>query len=262
MSSGVEDDLKGAGRSIHECLADLVLQGPTDQVVDLGAGEGRTLVEVARRSPHSALMAIDLDDDALATLSATLPHTRTRRHDLAQGLPLDDASVEVVVSHNTLECLLDPAALLRDVARVLRPGGRAVLGHTDFETIVVAVEDRELTRRVLLTYAELPVLYRHMATADAQMGRRLAGLVRRSPLQLETVRAHTTVFPFLAEARAARLAEVVMAVRRSARRGVGHVTVAEIEAWTDQLQAAERDGDFLFSETAYLLTATAIPRQK
>ena len=75
---------------------------------------------------------------------------------------------------------MDPPALLTDIACVLAPGGRAVLGHTDFETIVVTTADRDLTRRVLRTYAELPVLYRHMAAADAQMGRRLPGLVRRS----------------------------------------------------------------------------------
>jgi ubiquinone/menaquinone biosynthesis C-methylase UbiE len=257
MSDAPGNEVAKSGQNIHERLADLVLQDPAREVADLGAGEGRTLAEVARRSPGSALTAIDLDDAALATLSTTLPHARTLRHDLAEGLPMTDRSVDVVVSHNTLECLLDPAPLLDEIARVLRPRGRVVLGHTDFETIVVATADRELSRRVLLTYAELPVLYRHMATADAQMGRRLAGLVRRSSLQLETVRAHTTVLPTLAEAQAARLTEVAMAVERSARGGLGHVTVAEIQTWTDQLEAAERDGDFLFSETAYLLTATA-----
>ena len=53
---------------------------------------------------------------------------------------------------------------------------------------MVATADRDLTRRVLLTYAQLPVLYRYMAAADAQMGRRLPGLVRRSGLQLDSVR--------------------------------------------------------------------------
>ncbi len=106
---------------------------------------------------------------------------------------------------------MDPPALLTDIACVLAPGGRAVLGHTDFETIVVTTADRDLTRRVLRTYAELPVLYRHMAAADAQMGRRLPGLVRRSPLQLDSVRAHTTVVvPSLSEATTARLAEVAI----------------------------------------------------
>lgn len=45
-------------------------------------------------------------------------------------------------------------------------------------------------------------------------------------------------------------------MRRSAYRGLGHVTLAELEEWTGELEAAQADGDFLFSETAYLLTAT------
>ena len=143
---------------------------------------------------------------------------------------------------------------------MLRPGGRAVLGHTDFETIVVTVHDRDLSRRVLLTYAELPVLYPHMATADAQMGRRLVGLVRRSPLHLQTLQAYTAVLPSLRDAWEARLAEVVFSVRRSAGRGLGHVAAAELETWIDQLKAADAAGDFLYSETAYLIAATRGPQ--
>lgn len=241
---------------IHERLAGLVLERRADQVVDLGAGEGRTLVEVARRSPLSHLTAVDLNSQALAAVSVKLPRARTVCHDLVEPLPLADQSVDAVVSHNTLECLLDPGAVLTEIARVLREGGRAVLGHTDFETIVVNVAGRELSRRVLLTYAELPVLYRHMATADAQMGRRLVGLVRRSPLHLHKVEAHTTVLLSLREAWEVRLGEVVASVRRSAARGRGHVTGAELEVWIDQLKAAEEGGEFLYSETAYLLVAT------
>ncbi len=166
--------------------------------------------------------------------------------------------MDIVISHNTLECLLDPGALLSEIARVLRADGRAVLGHTDFETIVVVTADRDLTRRVLLTYAELPVLYRHMAAADAQMGRRLPGLVRRSGLRLEDVDAHTTVVSSLSEAAAVRLEEVERAVRRSANAERGHVTVAELEDWMAQLHAAQDAGDFLFAETAFLVSAARL----
>ncbi len=44
-------------------------------------------------------------------LCCGLPQTRILQHDLAQPLPLPDRSVDIVISHNTLECLLDPAAL-------------------------------------------------------------------------------------------------------------------------------------------------------
>jgi SAM-dependent methyltransferase len=242
--------------SVHELLADLVLQGPAGTIVDLGAGTGPTLVEIARRRPGSELTALDVEESALAQLALRLPEARLVRHDLADALPLSEGGIDVVVSHNTLECLVDPGALVAEVARILRPGGRAVLGHTDFETILVTTEDRDLARRVLLTYAQLPVLYCHMAAADPQTGRRHAGLVRRSPLRLDSIQAHTAVVPTLPEAMALRLREVHTAVRRSAERALGHVTTGEADAWLGQLHAAETAGYFLFSETAFVVTAS------
>ncbi|OHV33291.1 methyltransferase type 11 [Parafrankia colletiae] len=245
-----------AGRSLHSLLVDLVLSGPAEIVVDLGAGRGDTLAETAARAPASSLTAVDIDGRALAVVAGRIPGVQVVEHDLVGPLPFQGEHCDCVVSHNVLECLVDPPALLRDIARVLRPGGRAVLGHTDFESIVVAVEGRALTRRVLQTYADLPVLYEHMAAADPWMGRKLAGLVRRSPLSLESVRTFTTVHTELSEARSARLDEVMTAVRRSAERGLGSVTVNEVDEWQEQLCTAQAAGEFFFAETAFVVVAS------
>ncbi|ONH59136.1 SAM-dependent methyltransferase [Frankia sp. CcI49] len=244
--------------TVHSLVADLVSGWNAGTVVDLGAGTGDTLVEIGARVPPGGCSptAVDVDEDALAALAARLPAVRVLRHDLSRPLPFADGAFDVAVSHNTLECLVEPAALLREVARILRPGGRAVVAHTDFETIVVAIENRDLARRFLLTYAELPVLYANMAAADPWMGRRLAGLVRNSGLHLESVRAVTTVRTTLSEATELRLGEVTEAVRRCAQAGRGRVAVEEIASWREQLRAAEAAGTFFFSETAFVVMAT------
>ncbi len=46
--------------------------------------------------------------------------------------------------------------------------------------------------------------------------------------------------------------------RRSARRRRGHVTVAELEDWMAQLHVAQDAGDFLFAETAFLVSAARL----
>jgi SAM-dependent methyltransferase len=59
-------------------------------------------------------------------------------------LPLADASADRVLCHDVLECLPDPDALVAEAARILRPGGRLVLAHTDYDTVVFTSESRSL----------------------------------------------------------------------------------------------------------------------
>ena len=54
-----------------------------------------------------------------------------------------------------LEVLPDPGALVAEAVRVLRPGGRLVLAHSDFDTLIFASEDLELTRRLVRDYRDI-----------------------------------------------------------------------------------------------------------
>jgi SAM-dependent methyltransferase len=102
--------------------------------------------------------------------------------DLAGRLPLASGSMDAIFSHDVLEQLPDPDALLRETRLVLRPGGRLVLGHADFDTAVFAGADLQLTRRLVHAYCD--VKHAWMARADGTIGRRLPEIVLRSPLTL------------------------------------------------------------------------------
>ena len=57
---------------------------------------------------------------------------------LAGALPFADSSVDLVWCERVLQHLSDPQAAIDDIARVLRPGGRAVLLDADQETRIIS----------------------------------------------------------------------------------------------------------------------------
>src|SRR5438477_1943856 len=93
-------------------------------VADVGCGPG-----------NSATYSRDAVQSVVAIAPARAMLHRARRRDPrllllradAARLPLRDASVDAVTFHSVLYLLSDRAAVLRETARVLRPGGRAVL---------------------------------------------------------------------------------------------------------------------------------------
>ncbi|MFJ5927911.1 methyltransferase domain-containing protein [Kitasatospora sp. NPDC092948] len=108
--------------------------------------------------------------------------TATIVADLRDPLPCSDESVDVVLSYNTIECLPNPHEMLAEVARILRPGGRAVIAHVDFDSIVVAGADTDLDRRVCHAFADDAQSW--MDHADGRIGRKLGLLLARSSLEL------------------------------------------------------------------------------
>jgi len=95
-------------------------------VLDIGAGEGylaqRVHAAIAERGLNARLEACDLFPD-----NFSVPGVPCRPIDLDGGLPLPDASVDLAYSVEVLEHLEDQFAFLREVQRVLRPGGRFVI---------------------------------------------------------------------------------------------------------------------------------------
>lgn len=172
----------------HERLATLAQLDREGLVVaDLGCGTGRTVRKLLEASPapatvHAIDHASDLDDDLLHDVRVV-----SRVADLDAPLPFADAAIDRIVSMNVAENLLDPAAFLQECFRVLRPGGLAVVGHTDFDTALFTSDDDALTR--LLVDRFVGVVPSWQSRADGFMGRKLLQLATDSPFELADVQS-------------------------------------------------------------------------
>lgn len=96
-------------------------------VADLGCGTGRTADVLA---PFvTRVIAIDASEEMLAAARERLAtHTNVDvRHGTLEALPLPDASVDAAHLGLVLHHVADPATVLAEAARVLRPGGRLLI---------------------------------------------------------------------------------------------------------------------------------------
>jgi SAM-dependent methyltransferase len=116
-----------AGVANHWALG-RVAAGET--VLDLGCGAGTDLLVAAQMAgAEGRAIGVDMTSSMLARARASATEMgldgRVELHDaLIESLPIDDASVDVVVSNGVIDLVPDKEAVFAEIDRVLRPGGR------------------------------------------------------------------------------------------------------------------------------------------
>jgi arsenite methyltransferase len=126
-----------AGVANHWLLGDVE---PGAVVLDLGCGAGTDLLIAAQMArPDGHVIGVDMTPTMLARARASADEMgldNVELHEsLIESLPLADASVDVVISNGVIDLVPDKEAVLEEVDRVLRPGGRVqfadVIIHTE-----------------------------------------------------------------------------------------------------------------------------------
>ena len=175
-------------------LVSCVEARPEDTVLDVACGTGSVALELVRRY-GCAVVGVDQSAEMLASgrrrvAAAGLADRITLREARAEALPFPDASFDALTFTYLLRYVDDVGATLRELARVVRPGGR-IAGLEFF------VPSSPLTRMAWEAYVRvgLPVAGRMVSRGWRDVGRFLGPSIRafyaRHPMeqQLELWRA-------------------------------------------------------------------------
>lgn len=170
-----------------------------------------------------------------------------RRVAAADGhrLPFRAGRFDGVWADRVLQHVAEPARVLDEMLRVVRPGGRIVLADPDYDTQVLDIEDQDLARRVLRFRAD--TLLR-----NGSLAHRHAGLLAERGLTGVTVEARTLVV------RDPAAADNVMGLRTWAHAAATHgvLTPSEADRFTTDFDTAVRTGRFTYAVTFFLTAAS------
>lgn len=165
---------------------------PGCTLLDVGSGVGEFLIEAAGSVDGIHAVGIDASEGLLH-----MAMSRAREAGLsvefrlgdAQHLDFPDASFDRVNCSRVLVHLDDPAAAIKEMARVLSPGGRVGISEPDFDALMIDSDDLEVARAV-----------RDYATAalrNPDIGRRLRRLLLGAGLEIVSLAGTVRPMPNL-----------------------------------------------------------------
>jgi ubiquinone/menaquinone biosynthesis C-methylase UbiE len=241
--SGETDELvqwMGAQRSGASARqAQLLEAQPGERVLDLGCGPGADLGLLAAAVGDGFAVGIDRSW-AMAAAASSGGHVLCSDAGAigVRSQQLDAVWVRAVLLHVT-----SPLAVLQEVRRVLRPGGRAVLVEPDHGTHIAGPSDPEVFERIRE--------HRRTRFQNPLVGRALKDLLVSAGFEQVTASPVTVHFDDFVEARAAG-GPFDRAVDDAVANGA---ISAEQGAWyLEKLEAANRRGGFFFAACSVVAT--------
>jgi arsenite methyltransferase len=231
-------DIRRRRALVHEALA----AAPGERVLDAGCGPGFYVAETLERvGAQGSVVGVDASEPMLA-----LAAKRCEGHDNVSfhegdvtALPVNDGDFDRALSVQVLEYVADIPAALRELRRVLRPGGRVLIWDVDWATVSWHSHDPARMERFLGAWDE------HLS--DPVLPRRLSAELRAAGFEDVEMQGHAFVTDDVTDETYAGALLPLMA---------DYVGTAEAADWAREQSELQARGESYFACIQFCFTGT------
>ena len=155
-------------------------------LLEVGCGTGPVARAAARHDPATRVIGTDPSPELVDEARRRAGDLANLRFEAREGTDqgLEGGSVDAVIFHTVLSHVTDPAALLAEARRVLRPGGQVVVCDADFSRLSLALSPDDPLEACAIGFA------RNFVT-DAWLAGRLRPLLAEAGFEAEVFRPET-----------------------------------------------------------------------
>ncbi len=220
---------------------------PGDDVLDIGCGTGLLTSELARAvGDQGSVTGIDPSEEMLNAARERCTEKQYVRlvEGTADRIPVQDMSIDRAISLQVFEYLTDIPTALKEVARVLRPRGRLVIGDIHWDSWIWLSDDPERMARV-------------MAAWDGHLSERcvaalLPAMLKEAGFAVDTVTPVTFSDTVL---RPDGVANMMLLLIENYVKQNGLVPAEVATEWAAEQRRLATNGRFFFSLTHFVVSA-------
>jgi SAM-dependent methyltransferase len=230
----------------EEVLRRLALKAG-EHVIDIGSGPGFLCEAMAGAVGSSGrVLGIDISPDLIALASK-----RNRWRWLAyqtgdaMALAAGDNSFDAAVHMQVLEYLPDPDCAISEMARVLKPGGRAIAVCTDWDAVVWHSDNPERIKRVQRAWEG--------HCTDPHLPRTLGARLQAAGLKLEAVGGYPIINTRLGDD---TYSDGIMHLIEDFVRRQNSISAGELAEWAEEQRRLSAAGRYFFGTMRYLFLVT------
>ena len=218
-------------------------------IADLGCRDAAFLLGFVQAFPGKIKTAIgvDINDKGFKNIKYEKP-IKLKVMNCAKKLKFKDNTFDLVFTKDMFECVPDKDFLVREIHRILKPGGVVICVNCDWESIVYNGENKELISKAIHAYAVTKQPW--MDDLDSWIGRRMYGFFNRSNLFKSTVSVHNVVETQYEEGFFGYdFSEHIAWLHKE---NTGAFTEDEYCEFIRNLEEAQKNGSYIFSKPYYI----------